>query len=768
MTVQHQDSRDENANNPESIAGKDQRARGKEKQKHGEIISISGEIGGEIERTLNRPARIAAEDRKLAKSPTQRRMILLDYIRRGRLIENIEIMGELIDMVPGMMAAGLIDFITEDYNPEATQVDLVKKLQEFEAEMDEEDKQIRYFLGRYNLTPKSNKYLNEEWYYENVMNVLKTLQKPKSQKNPQTEDQYKTSLRNKASSGLKRELNGNNEDINHMMDAFEQEQDAFQQQFSHSGKEDAIKSYLRSNIQKNGLSRIPKLSEYAGETVDSPPSLMSRKVRENLYYIERNTAPDFGGVMLDGNFGFDKEGNAVRPDNIIIIDHHDQFDTKKHDNATRMVIEFIKDPGQVAHLDNPALHDEQGRLRIMTNNLDSDSILSTWVMFNRDKPQVEELKNILRNITNCGDFMLGSKIMEFGANARDYEYIIRNYLQACKKQIKQEKAALVEEEINAVADEIPDRKKELEKVVSQIEAQKRDNPEIAAKEAEIQRVMKDNSLQGKEKGMAIKAARSELNDLMQRIIGPTMERQKELGDSIKALEEKNTKLKKKVDSTLKEPTTKEEEKIILDHMLDIVEDIIRNPFKYKKFLLAERQMEEDSIRKIDENYRNGSVEIEPDTQDPNILHLKPLGGKILPDLGSIDGQYFFFRRREDFNRELIVTQSGRFFMMAINTQNVKGLMKYDFNLLVDRIRDMENEKIQEEIEAKEAEMAATEDKKKREEIEKQLEVLRRDLERNKQGELWRNRTQMIFSLKTRIPEDELMEAIYEWKITNNE
>ena len=532
-----------------------------------------------------------------------------------------------------------------------------------------EDKTVKEFLGTHELAPKAkNIYLDSEWYRANIARTFEVYKKPKDPKNPQSNEQYAAVQREKLEKKLGELFDG---DIDAFVKKYEADAsvinvDIPERELTPTGK------YIFERRPQRGFADYPKLSEYKGEVIEAPPNFLERELRPGLAMVARDAVPTFkGGIILDGNFGYDEKGEPVRPDDKIIIDHHDKFDTKTHDTATGMAFRMIEDPEGLAKLSDPRYLDENGKLVVMTNNIDSDSILSTFAVCNRekllemresDKDGYLRLKNIMYEITRSGDFLLGGNTLDHGATPRDYEYIMRGYIKACQQQIREGRGDA-------------------------------DNP---------------------------KASRMSPED--------------------------NTR--------------------ILNHMHEVVTDIIQNPFKYQKFLKEGRSEESAAIGQVDAAYRAGEIEITPDAKDKDILFVRPLKGKTIPNFASLDGEYFFYRGREDFNRELIVKTEKDSFMMAINTQNMKGLEKYDFNKLIDAMRAKEAGVIESLIGGKSAELQGLDpkrDAKRIKEINKELKALESDKQKNAKGQLWRSRTQMIFAFKTYIPEQELMENVYDWK-----
>lgn len=195
---------------------------------------------------------------------------------------------------------------------------------------------------------------------------------------------------------------------------------------------------------------------------------------------------------------------------------------------------------------------------------------------------------------------------------------------------------------------------------------------------------------------------------------------------------------------------------------------------------AGRDKENRTIREIDSQYRNGDIEILPDRRDPGIVKIMPLKKKKLPEIESIDGLYFFLRKRPDLNQKIIITMRKDSYMVALNTQDKAELAKYDFNALLEKIYDREKEIISAEYRKTGNERdtlknvldlngeAMTEEERKKLQAKvraAQLKKMRigRDLIKLKQGGLWRNRTQMVFSNKSYIPVEKFLDIVSDWK-----
>lgn len=68
------------------------------------------------------------------------------------------------------------------------------------------------------------------------------------------------------------------------------------------------------------------------------------------------------------------------------------------------------------------------------------------------------------------------------------------------------------------------------------------------------------------------------------------------------------------------------------------------------------------------------------------------------------------------------------------------------------------------LEAKEQELSGlSKEVKKTEALQKEIDGLRHNLKRNKEGQLWRNRTQLAFCFRSYITHEEFTDMVYQWK-----
>lgn len=508
--------------------------------------------------------------------------------------------------------------------------------------------------------------------------------------------------------------------------------------------------------------------------MEDVPNIENQNLRPNLHIVSRDKVPPFkGGIICDGNFGYDASGNPVDPEDKLIIDHHDKFDTRTYDTATSLVYRIINDKEERAEIDGDKYRNEEGELPIITNHIDSDSCLSTWVLYNREDPFVNDVdtRRIANSISWCGDFLLGTNVLKYGATARDYEYIIQNYSARVKEKVKDLRTRDLKSELEEKEKIVETIEKRLKSLEAKIDEAKKADEDLMTIQQQLGLLKKEGRivpngevLKGKDKGLAIKDLNKKFFDLIKQKMSEEMEEYESYKKTLASTRTEIAKKQKSLKSVSKAPLSNEENLIVLNHMYDVLKDIIVNPFKYKKFLIQGREKEQSSITTADERYRKGEIEITADPHCEDLLLIRPIRSKNMPRPEQLDGQYFYFRRREDFNRELILTVSENKYILAINTQNIKGLKKHDFNLLIDMFRKREAELIDDAISRKKTKITSGEGDISK--LKQEMNILLEDKDKNNRGQLWRNRTQMIFCFKSYIPEYELKNMVYEWRNNN--
>jgi hypothetical protein len=300
-------------------------------------------------------------------------------------------------------------------------------------------------------------------------------------------------------------------------------------------------------------------------------------------------------------------------------------------------------------------------------------------------------------------------------------------------------------------------------IVSQIESVTSGDSELATLKQEVEDLKKNTDIPGKEKGQLVSQKNKQFTGMLSAKLGDKIEKRKELEKAVQAESVMMKGLEKKVAELRSKKITNEEMLKILNHVLDKLEEIITEPFKYSKYRDRGIAEEDSTIAQVDKDYREGKIEIVSDVKDDEMLIISPLKAEKMPDYKSIDGLYFYLRKREDFNKELIVTLQGDSYFLAINTQHSEGLRKYDFNTLIDDLKAKEGDVIEGLINDKSGQLVATADKTSLAKLQKELKELELAREKNKKGQLWRNRTQMLFSFKSYMSSDEFLEIVRVWK-----
>lgn len=703
-----------------------------------EISKLSGEQGD------MRQKRIELEDILLKFSPQQRKNDILDYIRRGRLSDSLTLMPELILATPKFLESGLIDFEENSYNQESTKKKLVDAYKGIEQKVIKEDHAIRDGLSRYGVhITDDTMYADLRWENDlrkKLGHYRAQYEKPMNPKSPLSREEHLRRLNMDTVDSLQKiGLSGNIKD--------------FLTASLHGDLLPIIPAYDQSHIEKflidqaisaGGFLKYPKLEEYNGKLVEEPPSFRNVHVKKGIKVIPRDTVPDFrGGIIFDGNFGYDKEGKLIQPQDRMIVDHHDALDEKRYDTATHMAQRIWNGSRSLSDLKRKRVlwkkyESEPGKVYTLMNAPDTDALLAIWSF--RNPMKAKERRVMLDKISYCGDFLIGSTVFEKGATARDYNYIFMEYLRACQDKIRKERtedmeAALVKE--------------------------KEQFDRLKTERGDLMKGFSQEDFRDKSKWPLAITQSGGIDEQMQKIKGDISSREKIIQ------EEKNRKL-----------STEDQEKIV-SHLLQKIEDILDQPFKYKKFLEEGRRKEQESFSRAEKFYREGEIDIAPYRKDQNILVITPGTKQRIPKFEeSIDGLYFFLRKRIDFNRPIVVTADKDFYMIAINTQDHKLLEKYDFNQLIQALKNMEvqaiahaQEKVKDEI--AEFDRKLTQDglsDKENKELEKLrnaksslMNQIEKDADRLREGRLWRSRTQMAFALRSYIPKSEIFSIVHEWK-----
>ena len=704
----------------------------------------------------DRSERLTSEDASLSASPGQRRVSLLDYFRRGIQAEpQNNVMPGIVDILPKLLESNLVNLSSTDFSMAQVKTRLLETFRAIETEIKGQDTRIRNHFDDQAVKITAIEYLTPSWL-KKLANTFEQARKkfngPIDARNPlaSTPELYRAKIVDDLVTKMGGVMDGN---VRALAEKYMTTGEGLRPDLPQQSNIDPIRAFIYENVKV--FERVPVMSEYTGPVLDGPPSLINQRNRAGIRMVERNKVPtERGGVILDGNFGYDENGNVVRPDDKMVIDHHDSFESRTYDTGTIMSRRFWENNlmpsgmrqkvGEMAFLRNA-----RGKIEVMINHLDSDSILSVWSFRNPNK--AARYKSVVDAISQCGDFLLGSGVMQYGATARDYEYIIREYIDSCKNKLKAEKA----EPLRARMDELARQRGELENRARELENRVSSDSELVAYNEQLRQV--ELMPNGPEKGKKKAEINKEKTKKTKEKFPDYAAQKKAIDDSLAGNKKESDDINKKMNGRLSQA----DETKVLNHMLDVIEDIITNPLKYRNFLESGRAKEQQTVRQVEADYRAGKIELRPDPADSDILLMRPGSEGKIPDYGSIDGMYFFFRGREDFNKELVVTMEGRTFMIAINTQNSNLLTKYNFNTLMERVRAREKTTIEKLIASKE-EALATASANDKPSIQKEIKKLNEALDENTKGKTWRNRTQMMFGTSY-IPETEILQMVHEWK-----
>src|SRR5258708_9773945 len=105
---------------------------------------------------VRRQTRIESEDAKLRSSKNNRKVVILDYLRRGRLKDGIEILPDIIDLTPQLLEDRGVDLEPADFDIVAYRNNVLAEYATFEEQITQEDKAIRSILDVYGVKPKEN------------------------------------------------------------------------------------------------------------------------------------------------------------------------------------------------------------------------------------------------------------------------------------------------------------------------------------------------------------------------------------------------------------------------------------------------------------------------------------------------------------------------------------------------------------------------------------------------------------------------------------
>lgn len=727
-----------------------------------------------------RTRRITIEKKELARNPEQRKSAVLDYIRRGYFSPSQDpeqkrfLMPELIQALPKLLESGIIDFSAPDYSHSHACAAIISAFKNIEQSIQTNDSRIRLILVSLGMEMKDERRFLDQGWMERLIAFLTGYEQRLSQgahaQDPRSPGKRKHDIVTKTIESLKKEFSLDGDFPKFLSSALYRKK-LFEVQREHV--EDPMQQFLIAASLKGGdrfFSKYPRSEDYHGSTVEHPPRITDIRPKKGIKLIKRDSLPAFGGgVIFDGNFGYDAQGNLIQPPDRMIIDHHDALDEKRYDTATHMAGRIWNGSGTLRDLINKRslwkrYESEPGRIFTILNEPDTDALLALWSF--RNPLKARQYRELLDKISYCGDFLVGSTVFEYGAKARDYDYIIRNYLKECEENVLRERTEglrLLLTEREAALENIKRDRSDSVKRMLALEAA---DPTCLQLNTEFDKIQSSSDFSKKEKEQRMRENKERKNQRLAEIASQEIELRARFDVRLRELNEEIGTIRKAIEKNANPQTTPlidHEREQIVTHMLTVIEDIVIHPFKYKRFLEQGRREEEEAIKQATAYYERGDIEIMPYRKDPDILILSPLGRTDVPHVESIDGLYFFLRQRVDFNKPIIVTTDKDSYMVAINTQNHAILEKYDFNELIKPVKRLEAEYIQKMIEKIRGELSQVTDSKQRERLEKELRRAEVNQQRLVEGRLWRNRTQMAFSFHSYIPRDEFLRIVETWK-----
>ena len=604
------------------------------------------EFSSHVAPPTSRDARITEEDEALSKSPEQRKITLLDYVRRGRLTDGVELMPELIDSLPKIFKQQgiddipvLIDFNAEDYSFEGVVEALFAVFSEIESEVKEDDKIYTEKLKSLGLNVRDDVYWDKKRYGSILIaaqNYLSTIT-PENLAKVRAEDPI--GIKRKGGVGKLKSIGlftNSDEEFVSFLERIEAQPDLVKENdIEQVPKQEAetLKSIIlklvrgvetidsKYNPSRDGFAKTESLDNYKGEFFDPKEiDLDSVRQRPGLAVIKRGDLVPvrgtghkgeslYGITLIDGNLGYEENGDIREEEGISIIDHHDQLEKKykgkNYDTATVMMTRIISDELKSAGWNPKGKRDEKWRkglrsyfdkygarveddetksdrrkMRVCVNHLDSDSVLSVWAY--RNPRMAMEHKEILTKISTCGDFLLGSGVLDHGATARDYEYIIRNYIEACSQSAKEIRTEPLEQEIGEIG-------KEISSLLGQYDS----GTAVEDPNAYFKQLISIEEA-GDEVLVALKQEMQKAQGADKRVVAEKIREAKAQNLKIRELEEaskrggelvkEKARLQKEFIALSKAGLSPEENTKILNYLLNNMDDVIKNPFKYKVFL----------------------------------------------------------------------------------------------------------------------------------------------------------------------------------------
>lgn len=780
-----------------------------------------------IKEIIGKSGEVRMERMKI--DPAQRVADVLDFFYRGRqinkdtkTIDGLEIMPELLKLLPkrkeknDSIEQTKKESIVEqefDLQDENVKESIVSAFKAIEEKIINEDNVARKYLHELGMTPIKKEYL---WSGQKIQEGIKQiLNQKKSDKYPYSDDIFIKGQIQKLQKNVSIDT-GNldplvwfvqtkyNYRLSDLQDLW-REVKPISDQAERIFKK--IEKILNEKIDKNkptidfeGFTIYPKSSKYKGAIIKEIPDLSKQKTKRNIKIVPRDQVPSIkGGLIIDGNFGYDEQGNIINVADKKIIDHHDNLNTsgKNYETATIMAStvykeketsinkklearkkelkEMIKaDPNNYAidslQKEISAMEkrktpirairkewndfaDERKKIITMINHLDSDSISSIYTI--RNPKKAKKYSEIINAITKCGDFLLGGGTLEYGVTARDYNYIFDQYKNACVEKIKQTRgdSEILRSTLNDKRESILDIDKQIDgiKILVNIDE------EIINIDKEIT-ILKQNK-----KGQEIGKANNERKDIINKKYPNLNNLEKIRKDMQGEINQIETKIKELYGQKV---SAGENEKI-LSHILDKYSDIIENPFKYQHYLYLGREAEDRTVEQVTNEFAENKINIVVDNQDKDIVIISPGTLKEIPKYEPIDGLYFYLRKNDDFNKELVFVANPGKYSLGINVTNDKGLKKYDFNSLALSLKEKETQVIQELIDKQESQIAdQISNNTNQKEIDKsqaKLQKLKDDQVKNTRSQLWRNRNQFLFCTKSYINKDGILQLIYDWK-----
>lgn len=320
---------------------------------------------------------IAVEE--LRNNPTQRRIELLDYLRRGRLADGIDIMPEFVNALPKLLEAKgddsrpLIDFNARDYNHTAIVKMLLDIFTQTEQDIVNEDAELRGQLTIAGFRVKPTIFVDQNRYKATASLVDNYLSGISSESLQKIKSDDPKGIKKKQSVGKLRAiglLENSDEELALILDAAEGNSAILSKKSEMSAEQKPIAKFIRDfvckpqdkggsyNPERNGFAKIPKLSEYKGDVFEPEQiDLKNVRLRAHMDVVKRGDIVAgrtsegdrevVGATIIDGNLGYKESGEVFEEDGITIIDHHDQFEKKysgkKYDTATVMVVRILQD-----------------------------------------------------------------------------------------------------------------------------------------------------------------------------------------------------------------------------------------------------------------------------------------------------------------------------------------------------------------------------------------------------------------------------------------